>query len=104
MMNYPLILNAIVGVLSFVSVGTIIYTILKDKERTPIFIALVLTICTGNFVTGLYRISQVLNIQNSDLFSKFLNVAYPINDILLILSGFLLSYMIMKYHLEDNNP
>lgn len=101
-MNYILILNAIVGLLSFGSAGTIIYTMLKDKDgKTPIFIAFVLTICTGNFVTGLYRFSQAFGLQGNDLFSRILNGAYPINDVLLIISGFLLSYMIMKYHIGD---
>lgn len=101
-MNHILVLNGIVGLLSFLSAGTIIYTLLKDKEgKTPIFIMFVLTICTGNFVTGCYRISQALGLQGNDLFSKILSSAYPMNDVLLIISGFLLSYMIMKYHIGD---
>lgn len=101
-MNYIFILNGIVGVLSFISAGSIIYTMMKDKEgKTPIFIAFVLTICTGNFITGLYRISHAFGVQGDDFFSKILNSAYPINDLLLIISGFLLSYMIMRYHIGD---
>jgi len=101
-MNYIFILNGIVGVLSFISAGSIIYTMMKDKEgKTPIFTAFVLTICTGNFITGLYRISHAFGVQGDDFLSKILNSAYPINDLLLIISGFLLSYMIMRYHIGD---
>lgn len=101
-MNLINIINGIVAILSFVSAGTIIYTILVDKEgKTPIFIAFVLTICTGNFITGLYRISQTFGFQGNDFLGKFLSGVYPINDLLLIISGFLLSYMILKYHIGD---
>lgn len=45
-MNYIFILNGIVGVLSFISAASIIYTMTKDKEgKTPIFIAINDTPC-----------------------------------------------------------
>ena len=97
-----LFVNGIVGFLCFLSAASIIFSMLMDKEgKKPLFIVFVLIVCTGNFIAGLHRIMQALSLSDSEWIAVFLNKAYPVNDILLIISGFLLSLMIYKHHIGD---
>ncbi len=96
-------INMIVGLLSFISAASIIFTTLHDKEeKSRVFLMFVLLICTGNVISGLHRISHILGLMDSSgVVTKALNSVYPVNDILLIITGFLLSYMIYHFHFGD---
>lgn len=94
-------LDLLMGSISLFSAFLLILAEISKGKTTPLlFTSLVLTVCTGNTVTGLYRITTALGMSSDSLITKLLSRAQPANDIFLILSGLILSYIVYRYQIK----